>query len=260
MNARVLALILVLPYMAAAQEELPYSKIWPLQLAVDALDEIEGISASLTARHSAPGNSTPFKQFLKGPNGKTEIDVDSRGWFRIPEVPRAEWEDTVLIHTLGERKLTIQSEMRFQGIRPDLKKGKTLFEMSAGLREVIKKLEGVREVWEPLEPALYSETFAITGVYFRRPVPKSGRAALKRGDTVVAEIDLAETGVATWSFSQYDPKAHTLVLDIPKGESAPLLQFVLEDSPKAAASKGAIVPRRVEQGAAEQPATAGDSK
>lgn len=231
----------LLPLLASAQS-LPYTHVIGLQNAIDAFRAVEGMSGQLTLTHQRPDDTRPFQIFLEAPTARTEIKVDTNGMFRLPKLPKDDWEAARVTHTLEKGALSVNFFFGFEGALGST--DATVYDYCVGLAT---KMGKVLTMVVSSVPDLADLQVTMVGVAVARTEPARGKVLLKRGDRVVASADLSETGKVVWPFDKYDPKEHRVVWETEDEDQPQRFHLVLENDPAAATSLNAIPVPRTEQ-------------
>jgi hypothetical protein len=231
-------------------QELPYTFVLSLQNAAETVRKVNGVVCQLKMEHSREGDTRPFSISLQSAKGRMPVEVAEDGSFHLPLLPEPERGQARLIHSLEKGALSISFAFNVSGAvaaeRPDQR---TLFEVCS---EIADGFQGLDSMWSTLgqvAPELADLQLAIVGLSFPRAKPATGRALIKKGDSVVSTVDLFQAGPFVMMFDEYDPKEHTIVWEMPKDARSAPVEFIFRSGPQAKAAKNAIFIRRVEPGA-----------
>ncbi len=219
-------LIMWLPVRVSA-EGLPYETAKAMLDAASCLNGVDGFRCELTMVHSRNEDKRPFKVFLESPVQRVVVEVHPDGAFRLPVVPRQDWENTSLVHTLEPGALSLNLFFGFESkLLPSKPWELQLSVLTSNLTEKCEHFSALRDKLKNASPEIRNVEIAAIGISIPREKPNPGEVHLKRGGHIVASINLQQTGPAAWMFEQYDPKTHTISFDV-KEDQPPIKYFLV---------------------------------
>ena len=201
--------------------------------------------AEIVLTHSDSTDTREFKLFLETPTNRIQIIVLEGGVFRLPELPKAEQERARVVHSLEKGALTLTVKCEFKGkLAAGIGEGETLFELCSAMADKMRQYNYVWDAIGEIMPEYKEMGLVIAGVTCTVEKPTPGKVLLKNGNKTVTSIDTLRPQTVTWSFDQYDPKTHRLVIDVKGEDVSPIFRAVWKSGEEAEMAKKAIFVRK----------------
>ena len=210
-----LVLVIGLPMLAGAQR-LPYTVVREMDDIANSITRVSGLKCDLEVENKREGDSRKFKIFLQSPSSRTEVKVGPDGTFRLPALPKEDWDQSYITHTLAPGALSMSVSISLDSSRFDGFDG-SIYEMVSPIVKTCQNMSSIRPKLEEFGAPIGDPEIAIVGLSFTRVAPVSGKLHLMRGDQTVASIDLSQTGTVSWLFEEYDPRKHRIRCEMAEG-------------------------------------------
>jgi hypothetical protein len=223
-------------------QAIPYELLKELEDCTTTLRRTPGVTAEVQLLHNNPKDSRNFQLTLETPSERANIPVGVDGRFRLTQVSPEVQSKTRVLHSLEKGALALSILFQIDRNWPGTHRAnKTIYADCSEIGGSISELKPALVRLGKVIPEFANFRVSIVGVSLMREKPSAGFALLKNGDKTVSSFNLSETGKASWMFSDYDPKIHTIAFEMKNNGPEPQMFMEFDYGPGSVPQKGAIM-------------------